>query len=407
MENQSGFGAFYEGVIDYQGAEPDFEGIAQAVNFLRSNNVMIDIGKARIKDGAACFPFIVKEPDTLLPSLKEGDGKRSVLMLKQVFDGCAVSFRKAAPNARKAPLLKACTRLSSMKPDSEFAEAEDFFYREKQACGEGGDPFAGLVGMDAQKCTLREIADAVAKHGRSVLSSCHMAFVGSPGTGKTELARRLLAYCDRMGVTDGTGTFVKADAVNLIGRYVGETPRLVRDKVMQAEGGLLFIDEAYRLAETGRGGNAYAYEAVNTLVEMLESRRERFVCVLAGYPEEMEQLLGMNVGLRDRIGFRIPFPDYALDELCAIFEAFARANRFVVAADAEDEVRAACRTLSEQPGFANARSVRRLFERTVIKLSQDAGRRTLITADDIRAALADADVSGADAVRTNPIGFAT
>ena len=406
MENQTGIGAFYEGVIDYKGAEPDFEGIAQAVNFLRSNNVMIDIGKARVKDGAACFPFIVKEPDAFLPPFKEGDGKRSVLMLKQVFEGCSVSFRKAAPNARKAPLLKACTRLSSMRPGSEFAEAEDFVYRKKRADGDGGDPFAGLIGMDAQKRALREIADAVAKHGRSVLSSCHMAFVGNPGTGKTELARRLLAYYDHVGVTDGTGTFVKADAVNLIGQYVGETPRLVRDKVMQAEGGLLFIDEAYRLTETGRGSNTYAYEAVNTLVEMLESRRERFVCVMAGYPDEMEQLLEMNVGLRDRIGFRISFPDYAVDELRAIFETFARANRFAIAADADDEIRAACRALSVQPGFANARSVRRLFERTVIKLSRDAGRRTVITADDVRAALADADVLSSDAARKSPIGFA-
>ncbi|MFR1640037.1 MAG: AAA family ATPase [Eggerthellaceae bacterium] len=401
MEDQNGFGAFYEGVIDYQGAEPDFEGIAQAVNFLRSNNVMIDIGKARIKDGAACFPFIVKEPDALLPPFKEGGGKRSVLMLKQVFDGCAVSFRKASPNARKAPLLKACTRLSSMKPDSEFADAEDFFYREKQACGEGDDPFAGLVGMDAQKRTLREIADAVAKHGRSVLSSCHMAFVGSPGTGKTELARRLLAYCDRMGVTDGTGTFVKADAVNLIGRYVGETPRLVRDKVMQAEGGLLFIDEAYRLAETGRGGNAYAYEAVNTLVEMLRAAASAS-CAARRLPGEMERLLGMNVGLRDRIGSACPSrlrPRRAVRHL----RAFARANRFALAADAG--ARSAPRAGRCPSSGLRQRAQMAAVERTVIKLSQDAGT-ALITAGDVRAALTDADVSGADAVRTNPIGFA-
>ena len=405
MESKHDIVAFYEGVIDFRGAEPDLEGIAQAVNFLRSNNVMIDIGKARVADGVARFPFIMKEPESFPVPFKDNDGKRSVLMLKQVFDGCAVSFRKASPNARKAPLLKACTRLSTMKPGGEFAEAEDFVYREKRLDG-SEDPFGALVGMDAQKRALREIADAVAKHGRSVLTSCHMAFIGNPGTGKTELARCLLSYYDRMGVTDGTGTFVKADAVNLIGQYVGETPRLVRDKVMQAEGGMLFIDEAYRLTENGRGGNAYAFEAVNTLVEMLESRRERFVCVLAGYPGEMEQLFNMNAGLRDRIGFRIPFPDYGADELCGIFEAFSRANGFTLGKDAEAAVREACLALAGLPEFANARSVRRLFERTVIKLSRHEGRRTAILGEDVRAALSDADVSGSDGVRKNPLGFA-
>lgn len=404
MDARNAIGTFFEGVIRCPDAAPDLEGVAATVNFLRANDVMIDIGKARLKDGSACLPFIVKEPESRLV-LKDAGAKRSVLMIKELFEGCDVSFRKAEPNVKAAPLLKACTRLASMKPESEFAEPDDFALREEPA--EAGDPFDGLVGMDAQKRAVREVADAVAQHGRHVLSSCHMAFVGSPGTGKTELARRLLVYFDQTGVTSGARTFVKADAANLIGRYVGETPRLVREKVLQADGGLLFIDEAYRLAENGRGGNAYAYEAVNTLVEMMESRRERFVCVLAGYPDDMEELFAMNAGLRDRIGFRIPFPDYTVEDLRAIFASFARRSGFTVEEAADEAVREACRRLRGLPGFANARSVRRLFERTVIKLSRAGDGRTAIAADDVRAALADPDLSGADALRGNPVGFAS
>ncbi|WP_080798068.1 AAA family ATPase [Arabiibacter massiliensis] len=405
MDARSAIGTFFEGVIRCPDASPDLEGVAATVNFLRANDVMIDIGKPRLKDGAACLPFIVKEPESRLV-LKESGTKRSVLMIKELFEGCDVSYRAAAPSVRTAPLLKACTRLASMKPDGEFAEAADFAPPPASGAADG-DPFDGLVGMEAQKRSVREVADAVSRHGRRVLSSCHMAFIGNPGTGKTELARRLLAYCDRTGVTSGAGVFVQADAANLIGRYVGETPRLVREKVLQADGGILFIDEAYRLAEDGRGGNAYAYEAVNALVELLESRRERFVCVLAGYPADMERLFAMNAGLRERIGFRIPFPDYGTDELAAIFASFARANGFALAGGAQEAVREACRALRGLPGFANARSVRRLFERAVIKQVRDGDGRAAIEAGDVRAALADPDLCGADGPRANPVGFSS
>ena len=392
---------FYEGVIEYQG-EPDFEGLAQAINFLRAGGVAINVGRAATKDDVTRLAFLVKEPETV-SLMGDKDAKRSVTMLKQVLGDCNVSYRKATPTAKKAALLKACTRLVSMKPDEELASAEDFVYRARKDAG-SADPFGGLVGMQAQKQTVREIGDAIAKHGRDVVSSCHLAFIGNPGTGKTELARCLLAYFDQKGVTDGSGTFVKADAVNLIGRYVGETPRLVRDAVLRAEGGILFIDEAYRLADPA-GGNAFGREAVNTLVEMMESRREKFICVMAGYPREMDELMAMNSGLCDRIGFRVAFPDYTLAELEAIFSAFAAAKGFAVADDAAAEVRDACRDLAKLPDFANARSVRRLFERCVIKASRRAGREKVIHAEDVRAAMADADVSGADVAR-HAIGFA-
>lgn len=399
MNDPANMASFYEGIIDYRGADPNYEGIAEAVNFLRANEVMIDIGKARIENGSARFRFIVKEPDQLL--LKAGDGKQSLAMLKALFDGCSISYRKADPTAQKASLLKACTRLSSMTALEERVDAEDF--RCHAAGPRDADPFDNLVGMADQKRVINEIAAAVAKYGRTVLTSCHMAFVGNPGTGKTELARCLLHRFDRTGVTDGRGTFVKADAADLIGRYVGETPRLVRNKVLQADGGLLFIDEAYRLAETGRGGNAFAHEAVNTLVEMMESRRERFVCVLAGYPHSMEDLFSMNAGLRDRVGFRIAFSDYSASELRDIFEQFARAKGFVVSSEARHLVEQTCARLARQQGFANARSVRRLFERCVIKQSCRPGCGRTLERQDVAAAAADGDVG--DAGRPQPIGF--
>lgn len=393
-------GTFYAGILDFGEAAPDYEGIAEAVNFLRASDVKMMVGKASYDKGSARLPFLLKEPEKPIIGIGSPNAKNGVMAVKRMFSHCNVSFHEVIPSAENASQLHLIAEVAAMDPEHEVARARDFQPATELERKLARDPFANLIGLAEQKRLVFEIGNAVAKHGRESLESAHMLFTGPPGTGKTELARRLLTFYDDKGITSGKGVFVKADAADLIGRFVGQTPRLVRAMVRKAYGGILFIDEAYRLV--GTRGNEYAREAVDTLNEMLESDRDRVICIAAGYPDQMDHLMEMNPGLRDRFGFRVSFASYTDDELCRIFALFAQTKGFQLADDVRDELPGAMRTLRRAAGFSNARSVRRLFDRVIIKQALRADD-TEVRACDIAAALADPDM---DAKPAKPLGFA-
>lgn len=393
-------GTFYAGIIDYGAAEPDFEGMAEAVNFLRGANVRMVVGKASLDAGRTRFPFLLKEPERPMPAMGGSTSKNGVLAVKKIFNNCDVTFREVVPTAKNAAQLQLIAQVAAMDPTHEIARARDFLPASASERAQAADPFADLVGLEGQRKIVYAIGNAVAKRGREALESVHMVFSGPPGTGKTELARRLLAFYDAAGVTSGKGVFVKADAADLIGRYVGQTPRLVRNMVRRAYGGILFIDEAYRLVNYG--ANEYGREAVDTLNEMLEADRDRFICIAAGYDEQMNDLMDMNPGLRDRFGFRVAFQDYTASELCAIFRLFAQRKGFQLDESAQEALPNVIEALKRRPGFANARSVRRLFDRVVVKQALRTDDMA-VCATDLLNALADPDL-GAESQR-KPLGF--
>lgn len=393
-------GTFYAGILDYGEAPPDFEGVAEAVNFLRASNVKMMVGKASCDQGRTRLPFLLKETEKPLMGMGSSNSKHAVMAVKRVFANCEVSFHEVVPSAEKPSQLHLIAEVAAMDPEREVARAHDFEPATRLERELSRDPFAGLIGLAEQRRVVREVANAVAKRGREALESVHMVFTGPPGTGKTELARRLLRFYDSAGVTSGKGVFVKADAADLIGRYVGQTPRLVRAMVRKAYGGILFIDEAYRLVNYG--ANDYGREAVDTLNEMLEADRDRFICIAAGYPDQIDDLMQVNPGLRGRFGFRVEFESYTNDELRRIFRAFAEQKGFRLTEDAEEALPDAMRALRGQEGFSNARSVRRLFDRVVVKQALRTDD-TMVEPCDIASALADADM-GKAAKRT--LGFA-
>ena len=139
----------------------------------------------------------------------------------------------------------------------------------------------------------------------------HMTFTGPPGTGKTTVARIIGKYLYGLGMLSSS-TFIEADRSDLVGRYIGETEEKTMKLIERADGGILFIDEAYALAGDG---NDFGRQAIDTLIKEMEERKHRMVVILAGYTNEMAMLYEMNPGLRSRVPYTIEFPAYRATEL--------------------------------------------------------------------------------------------
>ena len=231
----------------------------------------------------------------------------------------------------------------------------------------------GLVGLTDVKREVRLTTDLTRveqirrQRGLPVLEhSRHLVFTGNPGTGKTTVARLLAQIYRTLGVVT-KGHLVETDRSQLVAGYLGQTAIQVRKVFDEADEGVLLIDEAYALV---RGGETdFGKEAIDTIVKLVEDRRESVIVIVAGYPEEMAAFVDANPGLRSRFPKTIFFPDYSTDELVQIFESIGRAQKYVCEPTAREKVRA---WLDAQPrvrGFGNGRLARNLFESIVARQS--------------------------------------
>ncbi len=187
----------------------------------------------------------------------------------------------------------------------------------------------------------------------------HMIFNGNPGTGKTTVARLLAGIYRALGLLS-TGQLIEVDRSELVAGYLGQTAMKTAEVVKSAEGGVLFIDEAYSLA-----GDQYGQEAIDTLVKEMEDKRDNLVVVVAGYPLPMEVFIAQNPGLASRFRTTIDFVDYTDDELAEIFRVMAKAAEYDVDDEVLERLRQLLALVTRGPTFGNARYVRNVMEAAI------------------------------------------
>lgn len=220
-----------------------------------------------------------------------------------------------------------------------------------------------LVGLEKVKETFMEIPYMLQESSKESVPSLHMAFVGNAGTGKTTVARLAAELLYSMGVIQ-KNKVVSVSALDLIGRYVGETPRLTKEYCKKAYGGVLFIDEAYLISKSKNGStnDQVKEECIGTLLQEMENNRDHLLVIFAGYPKEMESFIhDSNSGLASRLYKIVEFEDYSDDELVQIFENMCKKDQFQITARAKEKVRLKLGALRYSRNFGNARTVRNVY----------------------------------------------
>ena len=233
-----------------------------------------------------------------------------------------------------------------------------------------------FIGMRGVKNSIRRLAvqsmfmkqRAAMGAGKVQQMSMNFILTGNPGTGKTSIARKMGEILQSMDILP-TSRVIEASRATLVGKYMGETPKIVNNMCDKAMGGILFIDEAYTLSD---GGDQYGKEAIDTLMKRMEDDRGKFVVIAAGYKDKMDEFLQMNAGLASRFTHKLHIEDYNEDELLAIFKHMAQKEQYTLSAAAEFKALDTIykMVLAKNESWGNAREMRNLLDVTIQKLSE-------------------------------------
>ena len=267
-------------------------------------------------------------------------------------------------------------------------------YQKDKSINEIFEELDQLVGLQKVKQVLKDLVSLKELKNRANEElkikdvNLHMVFLGNPGTGKTTVARMvaeilyILKYIKQ-------NKLIEVSSKDLVAEYVGQTAPKTMAVIQKALGGVLFIDEAYSLASGKNQGNGYNEEAIATLIQAMENNRDDLVVIFAGYTKEMEDFLNSNSGIVSRIGYTLEFEDYTTEELIKIFEQMISKSGFIIEESAIEKLEKIIDEYRETKNFGNARFVRNVYEKTVIKhasnIKNKKSKKALrtITAEDI------------------------
>nr|WP_307852929.1 AAA family ATPase [Kitasatospora sp. RG8] len=275
-----------------------------------------------------------------------------------------------APTAGAAPapaLGEALPRLASPSAPAEPVGSE-------RELDEALAELARMVGLEPVKRQVRALSAQLrmsrlrAAQGLPVQPpKRHFVFSGPSGTGKTTVARILGRVFHALGLLSGDH-LVEAQRADLVGEFLGQTAVKANELIDSALDGVLFIDEAYSLSNSGYSkGDAYGDEALQVLLKRAEDNRDRLVVILAGYPEGMNRLLATNPGLNSRFTTRVDFPSYRPGELTAIGAALADRDGDGWDEDAAEELASICTHVVREgwiDDLGNGRFIRTLYEKS-------------------------------------------
>lgn len=258
---------------------------------------------------------------------------------------------------------------SATEADMVMLMPEDFDIEIEEGIDELLERLNAMTGLASVKEQIRKRVDAVtvANAARKAGAprnrdngTLHMLFLGSPGTGKTTVARLIGKIYQQLGLLPRGDCLVECTRKDLVGQYVGWTAQAVQKKVKEAMGGVLFIDEAYALC-TG-DNDSFGKEAVNELIAAMENSRDNLLVILAGYTREMEEFMDSNPGFRSRIRNKILFEDYSTDEMVEIFKGMIKGKNLRLDTGTEELLYPLIAAKSQVKDFGNARGVRNLVE---------------------------------------------
>ncbi|WP_369187881.1 right-handed parallel beta-helix repeat-containing protein [Streptomyces sp. R08] len=227
-----------------------------------------------------------------------------------------------------------------------------------------------LVGLDSVKREVRALTDMIEVGRRRQQAGLkaasvkrHLVFTGSPGTGKTTVARLYGEILASLGVLE-KGHLVEVSRVDLVGEHIGSTAIRTQEAFDKARGGVLFIDEAYALSPEDSGRD-FGKEAIDTLVKLMEDHRDAVVVIVAGYTAEMERFLSVNPGVASRFSRTITFSDYNPEELLRIVEQQAEEHEYRLAEGASEGLTKYFTAIPKGAAFGNGRTARQTFEAMV------------------------------------------